>query len=109
MRIRFPLRPAVVTGALLGVLGGVLPAGAAGRGSEPFDRPGPAAACYAWFEHVGALIDAHRVAQELDDDALWSAIAQFGSAREACSRGDYATGVRLYETLALGRVRRPLR
>jgi hypothetical protein len=104
MRIRFPLRP-VVTGALLGVLGGVLPAGAAGRGSEPFDRPGPAAACYAWFEHVGALIDAHRVAQH----ALWSAIAQFGSAREACSRGDYATGVRLYETLALGRVRRPLR
>lgn len=68
-------------------------------------KPGPAAACFAWYEHIGALIDEHRVARELDDESLWSAIAQYGSARAACSLGDFTTGIRLYEAIPIGRVR----
>ena len=71
--------------------------------------PGPAAACFAWSEHIGALIDEHRVAHELDDEALWSAITQYGSARTACSLGDFTTGIRLYETISIGRVRAQLK
>lgn len=107
MTIRFASRSVLLSVVL------ALSTGLAGprpvRAAEPMLRPGFAAACHAWFEHVGALIDEHRVAHEMDDDALWGAIDQFGSARAACAVGEFETGLHIYETIALGRVKSRLR
>jgi hypothetical protein len=68
-----------------------------------------AAACNAWREHISDLIDQHRIAHEIDDDALFAFILQFIAARDACSLGGYETGLRKYEGIQLGRVQqRPL-
>ena len=90
------------------------PAIAVGPGARATDasllsvRPPPAAACNAWREHLSDLIDQHRVAHEIDDDALFDYVRQFIAARDACSPGDYETGLRMYEFIPLGPVQRRL-
>ena len=69
------------------------------------ERPSPAAACRAWSEHFGDLIEQHRMAHELDDATIASVTEQFGTARAACYYGDFKNGLRLYETIPLGPVR----
>ena len=73
-------------------------------------RPPAAAACNAWREHLSDLIDQHRIAHEIDDDALFDYVRQFIAARDACSPGGYETGLRMYELILLGPVqRRPMK
>jgi hypothetical protein len=72
--------------------------------------PSLLAACAAWREHFTDLIDQHRIAQEIDEDAFHEVLLQFLAARHACSAGSHASGLRMYEAIVLGRVhQRPLK
>ena len=62
------------------------------------------AACNAWREHVSELLDQHRIAHEIGDDALFGFVRQFIAARNACSPDRYEIGLRMYEAIPLGRV-----
>jgi hypothetical protein len=62
------------------------------------------AACAAWREHVSDLLDQHRIAHEIDDDAFHEVLLQFMNARDACSVGTQESGLRMYEAILLGRV-----
>jgi hypothetical protein len=62
------------------------------------------AACNAWRVHIGDLLDQHRIAHEMDDDALSEIVRQFISARNACIPGRYEVGLRMYEAIPLRRV-----
>ena len=68
-------------------------------------RPSLPAACAAWREHISGLLDQHRIAHDIDDDALYDFVLQFIDARDACSLGSYEIGLRMYEAIALGRAR----
>lgn len=107
MTIRFTPRSVLLCVLLTFLL--IVALSPASKAAESGTRPGPAAACYAWYEHVGALIDEHRIANDVDDDALFAAIRTFSSARAACSLGEFDTGLHLYESIALGRVKSQLR
>lgn len=73
-------------------------------------RPSIGAACSAWRDHFADLIDQHRIAHEIDDDALFEIVLQFMSARDACSAGSHESGLRMYEAILLGRVQqRPMK
>jgi hypothetical protein len=62
------------------------------------------AACNAWRVRIGDLLDQHRIAREIDDDALSGLVRQFISARNACIPGRYEIGLRMYEAIPLRRV-----
>ena len=68
-------------------------------------RPSLPAACAAWREHISGLLDQHRIAHDIDDDALYDFVLQFIDARDACSLGSYEIGLRMYGAIALGRSR----
>ncbi len=68
-------------------------------------RPPPAAACTAWRDHISELIDQHRIAKDIDDEALTAIVMQFISARDACTPGRYEIGLQMYEAISIGRVR----
>ena len=68
------------------------------------------AACAAWREHVSDLLDQHRIAHEIDEEAFHEVLLQFTAARDACSAGSHASGLRMYEAILLGRVQqRPMK
>jgi hypothetical protein len=68
------------------------------------------AACTAWREHFTDLIDQHRIAHEMNEDALLDFVLQFLKARDACSAGSYEIGLRMYEAILLGPVQqRPMK
>jgi hypothetical protein len=69
------------------------------------------AACTAWREHFTDLIDQHRIAHEMNEDALFDFVLQFIAARDACSsRRGYEIGLRMYEAILLGPVQqRPMK
>jgi hypothetical protein len=62
------------------------------------------AACSAWREHIGDLIDQHRVAEDIDEKALFEFVLQFIAARNNCTFGKFDAGLRMYEEIPLGRV-----
>jgi hypothetical protein len=66
------------------------------------------AACAAWREHVSDLLDQHRIAHEINDDAFHEVLLKFTAARDACSAGSHASGLRMYEEILLGRVQQSL-
>ena len=73
-------------------------------------RPSRKRACGAWRDHFADLIDQHRIAHEIDDEALFEIVLQFMSARDACSAGRHESGLRMYEAILLGRVQqRPMK
>jgi hypothetical protein len=72
--------------------------------SMEFERPSPSDACRAWREHVGDLIDQHRTAHDIDDDALLEFVQQFNAARDACFIGSFELGLRMYGDIEIGRV-----
>jgi hypothetical protein len=68
------------------------------------------AACAAWGEHMSDLLDQHRIAHEIDDNAFHEVLLQFMSARDACSAGSHESGLQMYEAILLGRVQqRPMK
>ena len=68
------------------------------------------AACAAWREHFTDLIDQHRIAHEINEDAFHEVLLQFTAARDACSAGSHASGLQMYEAIVLGRVQqRPMK
>jgi hypothetical protein len=72
-------------------------------------RPSLAQACIAWREHIGDLIDQHRVASDIEDDTLFEFIRQFVAAQATCSAARYEEGLHLYDQIRLGRVTTTLR
>jgi hypothetical protein len=72
-------------------------------------RPSLAQACSAWREHIGELIDQHRVAFDIEDDTLFEFIRQFVAAQATCSAARYEEGLHLYDQIRLGRVTTALR
>jgi hypothetical protein len=67
-------------------------------------QPSMTAACSAWREHIGDLIDQHRVAGDVDEKALFEFVLQFIAARDNCTFGKFDAGLRMYEEIPLGRV-----
>jgi hypothetical protein len=51
--------------------------------SMEFERPPPSNACRAWREHISDLIDQHRTAHDIDDDALLDFVLQFNASLPA--------------------------
>ena len=66
---------------------------------------GLAAARAAWREHIIDLIDQHRIAHEIDEEALFEFVLQYIDARDACTPGNYEVGLRMYEAIPLRRAR----
>jgi hypothetical protein len=71
-------------------------------------RPWIGAACAAWHDHFADLIDQHRIAHEINDDALYEVVRQFIAARDACFAGSHETGLRIYEVIPLSPVQQRL-
>jgi hypothetical protein len=69
-------------------------------------RPSPVAACNAWRVHISDLLDQHRIAQEITEDALSDMVRRFIAARNMCTPGRYELGLRMYEEIPLGPVQR---
>jgi hypothetical protein len=67
-------------------------------------RPSPWDECLAWKVHVFALIDDHRMAGDIDDDALFDIMRDFYAAQHECSTGNFVQGLRLYDAIQIGRV-----
>jgi hypothetical protein len=84
-------------------LGTAAPPAAFGLPMQP-ERPPPSDACRAWREHIGDLIDQHRVALDIDEDALFDFVRQFNAARDACLAGSFELGLKLYGDIQLGPV-----
>lgn len=101
----YPLLYRALTALALSIL--ILPSPSALALDAP-GRPSAMAACGAWREHISDLIDQHRIGHELDDDTLMAMIMQFSAARDACTSGDAATGLKIYEAIPLGRVQKTL-
>jgi len=74
--------------------------------AEASPRPPLVAACNAWRVHIGELIDQHRIAQDLDESTLNDIVRRFIAARNACTPGRYELGLRMYEEIPIGPVRR---
>jgi hypothetical protein len=68
-------------------------------------RPTLTEACNAWREHMGGLIEQHRIAGEIEEKELLQFVRQFIAARNNCAPGRYETGLRMYEAIPLGRPR----
>ena len=86
--------------------------GPTARAKDPplLSAPSLLAACTAWREHFTDLIDQHRVAHEMNEDALLDFVLQFLKARDACSAGSHEIGLRMYEAILLGPVQqRPMK
>src|SRR5688572_24984775 len=92
------LRAVLVSGFLALVLGL-----SAAHGGDTA-RPSLAQACSAWREHIGDLIDQHRVVSDIDEATLFEFIRQFMVAQETCSAARYEEGLHLYDQIRLGRV-----
>ena len=98
------------SGAILALVAGALSSPSPSAwASDGVARPPLIAQCRAWFDHVSTLMDQHRIRSEIDDVAFDAALRQFLSTRDACTMGDYATGLRLYEAFPLARVQMLLR
>jgi hypothetical protein len=78
----------------------------AGELSMSSGSPPLSDACRAWREHIGELLDQHRVAREIDEKTLFDFVRQFMAARDACSIGSFEVGLRMYGDIRLGRVHR---
>ncbi len=72
-------------------------------------RPSPVQACNAWREHIGNLIEQHRLAGDLEEKELFAFVRQFIAARDACRPGRYEVGLRMYEDIAISRPLQPLK
>lgn len=72
--------------------------------SRAESRPSPSAACHAWHGHIADLIDQHRVANEIDENALGDIIRLFYEAQSACWALRFDEGLAIYETIPLGPV-----
>src|SRR5215218_6804396 len=98
---------------LVGLVLAVCVTGSSARAADtpPLSVPLPLEeACTAWRELFVVLIDQHRIAGGMGDDALSGFVLKFIAARDACSAGRYEVGLRMYEAIALGRVHgQPLR
>jgi hypothetical protein len=103
----------LMRGVLVALLASPVTIGPTARAKDPplLSAPSLLAACTAWREHFTDLIDQHRIAHEMNEDAQLDFVLQFIAARDACSsRGGYEIGLRMYEAILLGPVQqRPMK
>ena len=64
-------------------------------------QPPLSAACSAFKDHVGGLLNEHRFAREMDDDEFGTLISQFYDAQSACDTGRITEGLDLYGRIAV--------
>jgi hypothetical protein len=90
------------TTLLLGVAGAII--------SPQFataQRPSQWAACHAWHIHIAALIEQHRITNDMDEAKLYDVIRLFSDAESSCAQQRLDEGLWLYETIPIGRVAHP--
>jgi hypothetical protein len=78
--------------------------GSPARAAETLDRPHMLEACSAWRDHIYDLIEQHRLAGEIDENARFDFLSQLITARDKCTFGTFEAGLRMYEEIELGRV-----
>ena len=64
-------------------------------------QPPLSAACSAFKDHVGGLLNEHRFARKIDDDEFGTLISQFYDAQSACDTGRITEGLDLYGRIAV--------
>ena len=77
------------------LIAALLPAASEERTYEPKQLP-LSAACLAFKDHVGGLLNEHRFTREIDDDEFGTLIGQFYDAQTACDTGRITEGLDLY-------------